>query len=71
MFVSLVPPTTWAGFLTARASFELGDIDLAAGDHAMAVFHFGRAIGIWEDAGPGATTWLEQTRDRLAGLANR
>jgi hypothetical protein len=71
MFVSLVPPTTWAGFLTARASFELGDIDLAAGDHTMAAFHFGRAIGIWEDAGPGATTWLEQTRNRLAGLANR
>jgi hypothetical protein len=71
MFHSLVPPTTWAGFLTARASYELGDLDLAAADHAMAVFHYGRALRIWDGAGPGAVLWLQQTRDRLAGLASR
>jgi hypothetical protein len=65
MFTSLIPPTTWAGFLTARAAFELGNLELEQGDTTMAAFHFHRALQLWEGAGPGATAWLEETRSRL------
>jgi tetratricopeptide (TPR) repeat protein len=71
MFESLVPPTTWAGFLTARASFELGSLEQERGDNAMAVLHYNRALQLWRDAGPGATAWLQQTRDRMAALVSR
>jgi tetratricopeptide (TPR) repeat protein len=71
MFRSLVPPTTWMGFLTARAAFELGELEQERGDRAMAVFHYTRALQIWEQAGPGAEAWLTQTRDRLARIGSR
>ncbi|MCI0436056.1 MAG: hypothetical protein L0271_20805 [Gemmatimonadetes bacterium] len=66
---SLTPPTTWMGFLTARASLEMGDIALARGDTGTAAFHYTRALRLWEGAGRGAAEWLERTRQRLAGLA--
>jgi hypothetical protein len=68
MFRSLVPPTTWTGFLTARASFELGDLETERGDPVTAAFHYRRALGLWEGAGPGAAEWLRRTRDRLAAI---
>ncbi|MGH7502696.1 MAG: hypothetical protein ACREL7_13195 [Longimicrobiales bacterium] len=71
LFTSLVPPTTWAGFLTARASVELGDLEADRGDMAMAAFHYRRALQYWEDAGPGATMWRQSARDRLAQIVNR
>ncbi len=66
LFSSLVPPTTWMGFLTARASFELGDLAAARGDTGIAAFHYTRALRHWEDAGRGATQWVERTRERMA-----
>jgi hypothetical protein len=68
LFSSLVPPTTWMGYLTARASFELGDIALSRGDAGMAAFHYTRALRLWEGAGPGATEWLARVRERLTSI---
>jgi tetratricopeptide (TPR) repeat protein len=71
LFESLVPPTTWVGFLTARASFELGAIEGERGNGPLAAFHYRRALQLWEGAGPGAATWLQQTRGALDRLINR
>ncbi len=68
LFTSLVPPTTWMGFLTARASFELGELAQARGDAGSAAFHYTRALRLWEGAGSGATAWLSSVRDRLSAL---
>ncbi len=65
-FASLVPPTTWMGFLTARASFELGDIEQARGDRDMAVFHYTRALRLLE--GGESSPWLDRVRERLGGV---
>jgi hypothetical protein len=68
LFQSLTPPTTWAGPLTARASFELGDIALLDGDRNMAVLHFTRALRMWEDGGDAVQPWLQGLRERLTTL---
>ena len=68
MLYSLVPPTTWAGFLTARASYELGELEQERGDVAAAALHYRRALALWENGGPGAAPWLSRTRDRLESL---
>lgn len=70
MFRSLVPPTAWLGFLTARASLELGRLARERGDTARARFHFGRALRMWDAAGPAGTAWRERARrglDELTG----
>jgi hypothetical protein len=64
---SLVPPTTWMGALTARASFELGELARAAGDERAAIVHYARSRELWDDAGPGATRWLAAVTERMAG----
>lgn len=66
LFSSLVLPTTWMGFLTARADFELGTLAAEQGHQADAELHFRRALGLWQDGGPAVTSWAERAR---AGLA--
>jgi hypothetical protein len=65
---SLVPPTTWLGFLTARASYELGVLEAERGQHQWARFHFGRARHLWADGGPATREWLQRVDDRLGSL---
>jgi len=65
---SLVPPTTWLGFLTARASYELGELEQERGDAAAAAFHYRRALSFWDGGGPAVEAWAARTRDRLASL---
>jgi hypothetical protein len=62
---SLVPPTTWLGFVTARASYELGDLAAARGDARSAAFHFRRALAFWDGGGPAVSDWTGKAR---AGL---
>jgi tetratricopeptide (TPR) repeat protein len=65
---SLVPPTTWMGFLTARASYELGELEQERGNVAAAAFHYSRAIAFWENGGSASAQWLTRTRGQLASL---
>jgi hypothetical protein len=65
---SLVPPPTWTGFLTVRASFELGELEQASGDVPAVAFRHRRVLALWQDAGPGAAAWLAGTREKLTSL---
>ncbi len=57
---SLVPPTTWMGFYTTRASLELGEIAEAAGDRAAAARYYGMAASLWRRGGPEVATWRDR-----------
>ncbi len=57
---SLVPPTTWMGFYSARASLELGEIAEAAGDRAAAARHYGMAASLWRRGGSEVATWRDR-----------
>jgi tetratricopeptide (TPR) repeat protein len=65
VFSSLVPPTTWMGFLTARASFELGEIAYAAGWADDAARHYLVAARLWEGGGPSVASFRERALARL------
>jgi hypothetical protein len=65
LMASLVPPTTWFGFYTARAHFELGEMSLARGDSAAARRHFTAAIRYWGEGGPEIAPWLQRAKERL------
>ena len=67
LFRSLVPPTTWMGFYTARASLELAEIEEARGDRADALRHILTAMRLWEH-GDSAVSSL---RDRARRVAER
>jgi tetratricopeptide (TPR) repeat protein len=60
---SLVAPTTWMGFLTARASLELGAIAEARGDGGEAARHYRRALALWERGGPEIASWLAKAAE--------
>ncbi|KPK80390.1 MAG: hypothetical protein AMS25_09110 [Gemmatimonas sp. SM23_52] len=62
---SLVPPTTWMGFLTARSSFELGELAENRGDFQAAARHYRNALRYWERGGPEITDWRQRAE---AGL---
>ncbi len=65
MLRSLVPPTAWMGFLTARASFELGELAENRGDLAEAARQYRRAFRYWQHSGPEIAPWRERAE---AGL---
>ena len=67
IFSSMVPPTAWLGFLTARSFFEIGVLESAEGNAEAARAWFGKARGMWRDGGPAATVWLERVEERIAG----
>jgi hypothetical protein len=63
---SLVPPTTWVGFLTARASLELGRISEDVGDRSEAARHYSRAYRLWRSGDSTIGAWRDAARDGLA-----
>ncbi len=65
MLRSLVPPTTWMGFRTARASFELGQLAETRGDFEAAARHYSRALTLWERGDPEIQPWRVQAREGL------
>jgi serine/threonine-protein kinase len=68
MFRSLVPPTTWLGFVTARASYELGRIEAQRGNRDEAARHYQMALRLWERGGPEVADWRDVARASLAEL---
>ncbi|HEY7192786.1 MAG TPA: serine/threonine-protein kinase [Gemmatimonadales bacterium] len=64
---SLVPPTTWMGFVTARASLELGELAEARGDRMAAARYYAMALALWRRGGAEVAPW----RDRAAGGLRR
>jgi eukaryotic-like serine/threonine-protein kinase len=68
LFRSLVPPSTWFGPVTARAAYELGRLEAAAGNTAEAARHYQTAIRLWERGGDEVADWLALARSGLAQL---
>jgi serine/threonine-protein kinase len=62
---SLVPPTTWMGFLTARASLELGRLAEDRGDRDDAARHYGVAYRLWRRADTSVAAWRDAAREGL------
>jgi tetratricopeptide (TPR) repeat protein len=62
---SLVPPTTWMGFYTARASYELGELAEDRHEYQEAARRYGAALALWERGGPAVARWRERA---VAGL---
>jgi hypothetical protein len=65
---SLVPPTTWLGFLTARAWYELGRIATRRGNTEAAADALTRALDLWDLGGDDVAAWRRRARDELEGL---
>ncbi|MGD2122131.1 MAG: hypothetical protein PVJ76_10330 [Gemmatimonadota bacterium] len=68
VFSSLLPPTTWMGFLTARASFELGEMAAAQGRGQDAIAYYRRAVQMWEGGGPSVASFRERALVELDRL---
>jgi tetratricopeptide (TPR) repeat protein len=62
---SLVPPTTWMGFLTARASYELGRLSEESGDLDAAARHYATALNLWERGDAAVAEWRDLAREGL------
>ena len=69
LFRSLVMPTTWMGFYTARASLELGELMEHAGDRPAAHTHYVIASQLWESGDKSVADLRERARRGVAGLA--
>jgi len=65
---SLVPPTTFMGFYTARAALELADLEAAAGNRRDAERHYLLASRLWERSEPNVSQLRERARRGLARL---
>jgi hypothetical protein len=53
------------GYLTARASMELGRLAEDGGNRSEAARHYAMAFRLWRDADPGMASWRDAAR---AGL---
>jgi TolB-like protein len=62
---SLVPPTTWTGFYTARASFELAELAAARGDAVEAARRYRAALALWERGDSEIASWRDRARNGL------
>jgi tetratricopeptide (TPR) repeat protein len=68
---SLVPPATWMGFLTARASFELGQIAEQRRDYAEAARLYERARELWERGGDEVADWRTRATEAVTRVTRR
>jgi hypothetical protein len=66
-----MPPTAWLGFLTARASFELGRLAEQRRSLTEATRYYARALDLWELGGDEVSAWRAQAREGLARVARR
>ncbi|MGH7677762.1 MAG: hypothetical protein ACRENU_04795, partial [Gemmatimonadaceae bacterium] len=69
LFKSLVPPTTFMGFYTARAALELADLELAAGARRDAERHYLLAARLLERSEPSVAALKERARRGLARIS--
>ncbi|MGH7469445.1 MAG: hypothetical protein ACRENP_15955 [Longimicrobiales bacterium] len=70
LYRSLIPPTSWMGFLTARAAVEVGDLEAARGEADAAARHYTIALRLWERGGQEAAPLRAQVESRLSALLN-
>lgn len=68
---SLVPPTTWMGFLTARAWYELGELAEARQDYRAAADWYGRALTLWRNGGDEIRGWRVRAEQGLERALRR
>ena len=68
---SLVPPTTWMGFLTARAAFELATVAEDAGRFTEATRYFQMALDLWRDGDASIADWRRLAEEGLARVGRR
>jgi tetratricopeptide (TPR) repeat protein len=68
VFSSFLPPTSWMGFLTARASFELGELAFAAGRMEEARAHYSTALRYWDRDGAATASFRRRAIARLEEL---
>ena len=68
LFRSLVPPTTWMGFYTARAALELGEIEESRGERADAQRHVLTAMRLWERGDTSVAALRDRARRATARL---
>jgi hypothetical protein len=66
LFRSLVPPTTWLGFYTARAALEFGELCEARGDRVLAERSFLTSLRLWERGDSIVAPFRERARRGLA-----
>jgi tRNA A-37 threonylcarbamoyl transferase component Bud32 len=66
LFRSLVPPSTWLSFYTARSALELGEISSARGDRAYADRQFLTALRLWERGDSIVASLRDRARRGLA-----
>ncbi len=64
-----MPPTTWFGFYTARAFYELGRLAENRGDPEQAALHYGRALEYWDHGGPAVEDWRTLARRALERIS--
>jgi hypothetical protein len=70
LFSSLTPPTTWMGFVTARAALELAELQAERGESRAAERSYLLAIRLWERGGADVAPLLARARrgyQRLTG----
>ncbi len=69
---SLVLPTAWMGFQTARAAIALAELAEDRRDFEAAAKYYATALSLWERGDPEIEGWRTQARDGLArALAER
>jgi hypothetical protein len=68
LFRSLVPPTTWMGYYTARAALELAELEEARGDRADALRHVLIPVRLWERGDASVASLRERARRLSARL---
>ena len=68
---SLVVPTTWMGFLTARAWYELGELAEARRDYQAAADWYDRALRLWRSGGEEIRDWRARAEQGLERALRR
>jgi tRNA A-37 threonylcarbamoyl transferase component Bud32 len=68
---SLVPPTTWMGFLTARASYELGQIAERRREYVEAAVWYARARALWDRGGEEVADWRARAAEGVTRVTRR
>jgi serine/threonine protein kinase len=69
LFRSFAPPTTWAGYYTARARYELGAMAERRGEPTEALGYYQGALDLWRQGGNTTARWRTAARAAVERLA--
>jgi serine/threonine-protein kinase len=67
---SLVPPTTWMGFYSARAALELAELKERSGERREAERHYLLASALWARTDPEFASFRRRAREGLRRLSD-